>query len=315
MSVFDKVPYYSVGQALAGGVSAYSDAKERQLKREMLERQMEADSLYKSAVLGGRAADTAIKTQQAEEDRELKKRMQEESLKIQREKLDLDKLKLEKEGQSKKLAASLTPAQKKIDEVFAKDYNDWKLQGGYGTVKRNLNDLSGVINELEENKGFLGKTGPLAGLFAGSSIQDVINPEASAIQDRINRIIMGSLRSTLGAQFTEKEGKRVLEATFNPRQPPEENIARLKSLMGELEKQAKAKEDASSYFEETGTMQGYKGPSFSEINTPSSLQDRAPKKDRKMIFKDPEAMEALNWAKKNKNDPRAIKILEALGER
>ena len=175
-----------------------------------------------------------------------------------------------------------------------------------------------AISELKENKGLLGKSGPLAGLFAGTAVQDVINPEASAIQDRINRVVMGSLKATLGAAFTQEEGRRVLEATFNPRQSPEENAKRLESLIGELEKQAEAKEKAAEYFEEYGTMRGYKGPYFEEfgfdaVNLQSSQRERKPISSG--AKKHPQALEALDWAKKNKNDPRAKEILEALGEK
>lgn len=318
MSVFSKVPYYSIGQALSGGVDSYQRAKDAELKRKMLEREFNADELYRRAALEGQMLSKLKDIESKQQNLEFQKEYRDKALGLQREKLGLEREKLEREGMGKKLAASLTPAQKKVDESFARDYNDWKLQGGYSTIKRNLGDLRGAISELRENKGVLGKSGPLAGLFAGTAIQDVVNPEASAIQDRINRVVMGSLKATLGAQFTQEEGRRVLEATFNPRQSPEENARRLESLIGELEKQAEAKEKAAEYFEEFGTMRGYKGPYFEEfgfdsVNLKSSQRERSPKSSS--IRKHPQAIEALNWAKRNKNDPRAKKILEALGEK
>ena len=138
MSVFSKVPYYSIGQALSGGVDSYQRARDAELKRKMLEREFNAYELYRRAALEGQMISKLRDIESKQQNLEFQKEYRDKALGLQREKLGLEREKLEREGMGKKLAASLTPAQKKVDESFARDYNDWKLQGGYSTIKRNL---------------------------------------------------------------------------------------------------------------------------------------------------------------------------------
>ena len=62
----------------------------------------------------------------------------------------------------------------------------------------------------------------------------------------------------MGAQFTEREGDRLVAAAFNKSLPEEVNVARLKRLYGTIEDAATAKENAIAYYNEHGgTIKGY----------------------------------------------------------
>ncbi len=150
-------------------------------------------------------------------------------------------------------------ATKAVDKNFGKEYADYVAGGGYATVKKNL-------DQLRDAAGKLGKNGPnvsggLLGLVPKGA-RDVIAPKGAAVQDAIEQTILTTLRQTLGAQFTENEGKKVLAYAFNPRQSEEENLVRVNRLIDQLENQAKAKADAAAYYEQNGTLKGFQGPKF-----------------------------------------------------
>ena len=147
-------------------------------------------------------------------------------------------------------------AQKYVDRNFGKDYAEYVAGGGFSSVAKNLNQLKSVVGKLD--KGGPNVSGGALGLLP-KKVRDVVTPEGAAVQDAIEQTVLTTLRQTLGAQFTENEGKRVLDYTFNPRQSEAENQKRLNRLITQLENQAKAKAEAANYYEQNGTLKGYKG--------------------------------------------------------
>ena len=95
----------------------------------------------------------------------------------------------------------LTPAQTQVDKEFGKEYAQWKAAGGYAAVQRNLEDVNNVIKELESSDNI---SGPIVGAIPEFA-KPAVAAKSKAVKDKIGRIIMQSLRATLGAQFTEKE--------------------------------------------------------------------------------------------------------------
>ena len=97
-------------------------------------------------------------------------------------------------------------------------------------------------------------------------LRPFIQPEATSFLDEVNDIVFQSLRATLGAQFTEQEGKRLVGATFNQALPEEFNRARLQRLSAKIKSIYQAKQDAINYFNEKGTLAGFE-------QEPSSFDD------------------------------------------
>lgn len=148
-------------------------------------------------------------------------------------------------------------AVKAVDRNYGKDYAEYVAGGGYASAKKNLDQLKSVVSDLKPSGpnvsgGFLG--------LAPKKVRDIITPKGAAVQDAIEQTVLTTLRQTLGAQFTENEGAKVLAYTFNPRQPEEENLKRANRLIKQLENQAIAKAEAADYYETHGTLQGYRGP-------------------------------------------------------
>lgn len=120
-----------------------------------------------------------------------------------------------------------------------------------------------AVTELEDIANSLGKTdtatGPAIGLLP-KPIRDIVTPDGAALQDRAERIIQASLRATLGAQFTEKEGARFLERAYNPRLSEAENAKRLRQVAKELSDIQANKEAALEYLKKNGSLEGFKPP-------------------------------------------------------
>lgn len=192
-----------------------------------------------------------------------------------------------------------TVATKKVDQAFATDYVKW-TQGGFSNVQTNLQKLEDVISSLDTRDDL---TGPIIG-SAGKAVRDFVNPESSAVEETVNSVIMQSLKQILGGQFSEKEGQKLIEASYNVRLDEKKNAKKLRYTLNQLKKQVAAKQAAGEYYEKWGTLRGYKGSriykiakGFGKKSVPKSKQDRA----------------AVRWARKNRKDPRAKAILKANG--
>jgi hypothetical protein len=166
----------------------------------------------------------------------------------------------------------LLPGQIEIDKAFGKTIADYKLKG-QAQVISNLQNLSEKINILDgtikNNEGQkYNVSGPLIGVLDDAALA-VAYPDAAGFRSDIRDIVFQSLREKLGAQFTEKEGERLVNAAFNFYLEEEQNIGRLKRLYKTIEDAANAKNEAIAYFDEKGTLQGYslKAPvNFNEIH-------------------------------------------------
>lgn len=161
------------------------------------------------------------------------------------------------------LDAKATEGQKTFDKEFAKDYNEW-TSGGRETAQSEITKLKAVRDKLEGGGIDLGKTNALIpDIFADS---DRIGARAD-----VESSVMSSLRQIMGAAFTENEGKRVINATWNENDTAENNLARLNRLIGKLESDAKAKDAKASYFEANkGSMSGYKAGGSMSVPEPET---------------------------------------------
>ena len=159
----------------------------------------------------------------------------------------------------------LTPAQEEVDKQFAKIASDFNLKGS-AQIESNLKNLDEKIGILEA--GELDVSGPVIGMM-GDALMGAIRPDAASFISDIRDIVFQSLREKLGAQFTEREGNRLVNAAFNQYLDESRNIARLQRLYDTIDQAARAKQAAIDYYNEKGTIAGYEAPVF----TFSSLMD------------------------------------------
>ena len=159
----------------------------------------------------------------------------------------------------------LTSAQEEVDKQFAKIASDYTLKGS-AQIESNLKNLDEKIGILEA--GELNVSGPAIGVL-GDAAMGAFAPDAASFISDIRDIVFQSLREKLGAQFTEREGNRLVNAAFNQYLDESRNIARLQRLYDTIDQAARAKQAAIDYYNKKGTITGYEAPVF----TFSSLMD------------------------------------------
>lgn len=179
---------------------------------------------------------------------------------LQREQFEFDKqyknraLEIEKAKSERAQAGALTPAEKAVDTEFGKEYVRFTT-GGATDAQKNIDQLLGVRKELASGKNLTG-----AGFTViPDQLQSIVAPEAKAVKERVEEVVQRNLREILGAQFTEKEGERLIARAYNQNLPEEENLRRLDALIKQIQGAYQAKADAAAYFEQNGTLRGWRG--------------------------------------------------------
>jgi hypothetical protein len=166
--------------------------------------------------------------------------------------IKLEELKLKNKAQAAQQPMDLTPGQKRVDQQFADEYQDYFASGGYADVDKNVEQLEEVINRLGQEKDL---TGGLASLLPKGA-KDIVAPNRSEVQEAVEEVVQRNLRLILGAQFTEKEGARLIERSFNPRLSAAENQKRIRRLANQIKAARDAKSRAAEYYERNGTLKG-----------------------------------------------------------
>ena len=148
-----------------------------------------------------------------------------------------------------------TVAEQKIDEEFAKEYAVGVAGGGYEDASKQVDQLESAIAELGTSEDL---TGPARGMVP-DFVRAFTNPKAVDIKERVEEVVQRNLRLILGAQFTEKEGERLISRAYNDRLQEDVNVARLNRLVGAMRKALAAKMSAAQHYEDNGTLRGWKG--------------------------------------------------------
>jgi hypothetical protein len=163
-----------------------------------------------------------------------------------------------------KPGAGLTPGQQAVDNKYAADFQEWTAGGGFADVDKQIQQLEEAAQALESRDDL---TGPIRGNVP-DYVRAVTNPDAIAVREAVEEVVQRNLRLVLGAQFTEKEGDRLIARAFNPRLDEKENAKRVRRLMTQIKDAAKAKQAAAEYFAQNGTLAGWQGkiPTFSDFN-------------------------------------------------
>lgn len=189
-----------------------------------------------------------------------------------------------------------------IDEEFARSYAAYEYGApgeppGKLTDERNIeimdaviNDLAGTLTPEEQGEVFgfdpaaepgrvipgndMNLTGPFLGSVPSEGIlgaRRFFNSESTDVQQRIEQVIQQGLRQTLGGQFAQQEGDRLIARAYNPAQEEAVNIKRLIPLF-ELFKRAKDERDRQrEYFRVNQTISGYEPGEYGNL-TPTAVE-------------------------------------------
>jgi len=168
----------------------------------------------------------------------------------------------------------LTKGQEASDREFGKEYAQHQAAGGFSDVEKQLKQLGAVAAELEKEGNDY--TGPVVGLVPDKA-RAFTNQAAVDAKNKVEEVAQRNLRLVLGAQFTQVEGERLIARAYNPSLDPKTNALRVRALENQIRIAAKQKQAAIDYFEENGTLSGFKGamPTLSDFE--EAIDKAAPK--------------------------------------
>lgn len=158
---------------------------------------------------------------------------------------------------------SQTGAQKSVDREFGREYARYVAGGGYADVVGQIQSIEGVLADLEGGKKNL--TGPILTAQPDWMRKRTV-PTSMQAQQTVEQSVQRSLKQTLGGQFTEREGMLFMQRGYDPALPEAQNAAKLRAMLGQLKTMALAKQQAMDYYEEKGSLDGYRGDLYTLRN-------------------------------------------------
>jgi hypothetical protein len=152
----------------------------------------------------------------------------------------------------------LTEGQKAVDKKFAETNVEW-LTGQNADVAANAAQVATVLSQVEAGKPLTGPAFGALQAIAPDFLTAIINPQATNALEQIQEVAQRNLKIVLGAQFAQKEGEQLIRRAYNPALSPAQNAARLRRLFAQIQVAAQQKQAMVEYFQENGTLRGYKG--------------------------------------------------------
>ena len=147
--------------------------------------------------------------------------------------------------------------ERSVDKEFAKQvYVPWATKGQRGDALKNNNQLRDAIKILNTRKDISGKW---IGLLPNEAARILGFDRAINTKQAVEEVVQRNLRIILGAQFTEKEGERLISRAYDPQAKQEENSRRLIRLLEAMEEAIKAKDASVKYYEKHRTLRGFRG--------------------------------------------------------
>jgi hypothetical protein len=189
----------------------------------------------------------------------------------------------------------LNTAEKAVDIKFGKEYAEFFAGGGINNLEKNVKELNRAIQIIEQSKE--GDTsGKLIGLADKTGQLTFVSPLAADVKDIIGGVAQSNLRQVLGGQFAAKEGEALLQRAYDTGQTKDNNLKRLRSLYKQASDTINDKKAAAQYYEQFGTLKGFKGTGASPEAPPTVDKNQ----------------EARDWLKANPNHPQAAAVRQKL---
>lgn len=154
----------------------------------------------------------------------------------------------------------LTPGQEAVDKKFGEQVFEW-MSGGGQDMTGQIAQLGAVAQELENieagtsDKDLTGMSVALTPQF----VRAFTNPDSVDAKEQVEEVVQRNLRLILGAQFTEREGERLIARAYNFRLGEGKNAARVRRLLLQMSTAAQQKQAMVDHFNENGTLVGYVG--------------------------------------------------------
>jgi hypothetical protein len=135
------------------------------------------------------------------------------------------------------------------DKKLGQEYSEWQTGGeaqfesGLGTIKR-------AVDLLRQKPDIVGPQTLAQPMF----MRKYLNPESVQLQQDVEKVVQEDMRKTLGAQFTENEGKQLLQRTFDPALPADKLGDRMQELYNVIEQKGNARRAAFAQAANTGSI-------------------------------------------------------------
>lgn len=149
----------------------------------------------------------------------------------------------------------MSDSQMRADDRIMTEATDWDSVGRFQFATK-LEKFDQILEALDGSNRI---SGPLVGQlleagFVPEGLKAAFLGGSINTRDAVNSIVFESLRDTLGPQFTENEGKRLVAAAFNVYLPEEMNRVRIERLRAEIMKTAEHKNGLLAHYNEHGTF-------------------------------------------------------------
>lgn len=142
-----------------------------------------------------------------------------------------------------------------LDREIAKQYADWVGAGGYSGAQNSLAKLDNAIKTLESRTDI---SGPYLSMLPDAVRRRAL-AEGARIKADVESVVMGDMRKFLGPQFTETEGKQMLQRSFEPAFDEKTNAERIRQIKQRLLEEVSARNKTYQFFENSGqSMLGFK---------------------------------------------------------
>lgn len=239
----------------------------------------------------------------------LKTRLEVEKEAERRRQSDLDNLRKDKEFGLKEKEFALKARQNKsgmskaLESRLASKYADYAAGGGRSGIEASLSKLEDVAAKLESGQV---TTGGLSTFIPGANsdvAQTVLNPGMVDAKIQAQSALNNVLRSTLGAQFTAKEGERVLSQIWDDKQTPAVNAKRVRSKITELRSNVLS---AETEFKKAGFMDQQEGSASAVVRSGEP-------KTFSLGGKSFTETKLRDFLSKHPNDPQAATVRKMLG--
>lgn len=154
------------------------------------------------------------------------------------------------ENTGKRAEDKPTIGEQTVDREFAKKYNEWRT-GGKADYEENKKIFDEAISALEKGDISTGTTSGIGARLPG------VRTETRELENRVRKALNSMLRATLGAQFTQEEGERIFQQTFDPFASSDENIKNMQTELSKIEKRARDIENQGQFFTKQKTLSGF----------------------------------------------------------
>lgn len=133
-------------------------------------------------------------------------------------------------GSEQKAPKKNISTEKLFNNAFA-DLEKFRDGGGEVSARVKIDKINLIKNKLETGEV---ETGTL-NQFIGGIFEKVMDAKSVSARQGFEQILQQTLKQTLGAQFTAQEAENYFARGYDPDQPPEQNIQKLKDALLDIE--------------------------------------------------------------------------------